>query len=180
MNLSYLFLSGRILLTGCERIVVNRLGQNTESLSGAFVYFGTATIFLVPCLFIVPVPESFHFLVIAAASGFVYSFAFWLFVKSLTSGDVSLVAPLYHYNVFFLMALTALFLNEHFSLDNIFEVIYLKSCFYNIDFLFNMGILDIKYKKIEKAKKILKEIIHLDPGFKKIPLMEEEIKKAGQ
>lgn len=51
---------------------------------------------------------------------------------------------------------------------------------YNIDFLFNMGILDIKYKKIEKAKKILKEIIHLDPGFKKIPLMEEEIKKAGQ
>jgi len=113
--ISALFLAGRILFTGCERIVVNRLGQNTGSLSGAFVYFGTATFFLLPCLFFVPSPRTFHFLGIAAASGFVYSFAFWLFVKSLSSEDVSLVAPLYHFNVFFLMILAAIFLNETFT-----------------------------------------------------------------
>jgi tetratricopeptide (TPR) repeat protein len=45
----------------------------------------------------------------------------------------------------------------------------------NIDFLFNMGILYLRYKQISKAKKIIEEMKHLDPGFDKISLLEKEI-----
>jgi len=45
----------------------------------------------------------------------------------------------------------------------------------NINFLFNMGILYLQYKQSDNAKNFLEEIKKLDPGFEKIPLLEQEI-----
>lgn len=113
--LEYLALLGRIVLLGYERIVVKKLGHEAESLSSAFLFFFLATLFLLPFTFFANFPTSFDFLKFVMVSGFVYSFAFWLYAKSLAEGEASLVSPLYNFNVFFLLLLTVIFLGESFT-----------------------------------------------------------------
>jgi tetratricopeptide (TPR) repeat protein len=49
----------------------------------------------------------------------------------------------------------------------------------NPGFLFNLGILYLQYNLPDKAKLILAEIKSLDPGYPKIPLLEESISKQS-
>ena len=116
MLLSYIALLGRILLLGYERIIVKKLGDKSDSISGAFLFFFIGAIFLFPCLFFVSMPESFEYLKFAAISSFIYALAFSFYVKSLSEGEASLVAPLYNINVFFLLILAVAFLDEKFTI----------------------------------------------------------------
>lgn len=130
--LGYLALLGRIVLLGYERIIVKKLGDKADSVSGAFIFFALATVFLFPAIFFVEFPSNYDFLELAALSSFVYAFAFWLYVKSLSNEEASLVSPLYNFNVFFLLILTVIFLGEEFTF---LKVIGLALLIYGASFL---------------------------------------------
>ena len=119
MTISVLALIGRILLLGYEKILVKQLGQGARGLSGAFLFFSLGALFLTPGLLFVSWPGDYAFLKIVAVAGLIYSLAFWLYVKSLASGEISRVGPLYHANVFFLLVLSVLFLNEPLTLHKV-------------------------------------------------------------
>lgn len=132
MLIPYLALGGRIILLGWERILVKKLGEKSDSISGTFLFFSLGTIFLLPALFFVDIVLNTSILFYVTLSSFVYSIAFWLYVKSLSEGEASLVSPLYNFNVFFLLILAVTFLGEKLSL---FKVLGLLFLFYGVSFL---------------------------------------------
>ena len=132
MLIPYLALGGRIILLGWERILVKKLGEKSDSISGTFLFFGLGTIFLLPALFFVDIVINTSILFYVTLSSFVYSIAFWLYVKSLSEGEASLVSPLYNFNVFFLLILAVTFLGEKLSLFKVLGLIFL---FYGVSFL---------------------------------------------
>ena len=113
---AYLALAGRIILLGYEKILVKQLGEDTESESATLLYFFISTIFFMPCMLWAPQPLNYNFVIYSAASSAIYCLAFLLYVRSLSIGEVSLVSPLYNFNVFFLLLLTAFFLGEKITL----------------------------------------------------------------
>ncbi len=115
MALPYLALLGRIILLGFERVFVKRLGEGRGSVETTFVFFGLAALYLLPVAAIFG-PPSPAFLRYAVPSGVIYSLAFVFYVKSLTTGEVSLVSPLANLNSLFLLVLAALVRGEHFTL----------------------------------------------------------------
>lgn len=131
MTLAYLALLLRILLVGYEKIIVKKLGEG-YAVEATLLFFLLATTFMAPSLMWVQIPTHFGFLSRVLVSGFVYSIAFLLFVRSLAIGDASLVGPLYNFNVFFLVFLTAIFLNEPISAAKITGLILLV---YGVSFL---------------------------------------------
>lgn len=132
MGFAYFALLGRIFLLGYEKIIVKKLGDNSNSVAATFLFFLTATLFLLPFIFIIKKPENYNFLIYILFSSFVYSIAFVLYVKSLSEADASLVGPLYNFNVFFLLLLTAIFLNEKIT---IYKIIGLILLIYGASFL---------------------------------------------
>ncbi|NPV50791.1 MAG: DMT family transporter [Candidatus Methanofastidiosum sp.] len=132
MLIPYLALMGRIILLGWERILVKKLGQKSDSISGTFLFFGIGTIFLIPTLFFVDIVLNTSILLFVTLSSFVYSIAFMLYVKSLSEGEASLVSPLYNFNVFFLLILAVTFLEEKLTL---FKILGLMFLFYGVSFL---------------------------------------------
>ncbi|MCC7573074.1 MAG: DMT family transporter [Candidatus Methanofastidiosum sp.] len=132
MLVPYLALLGRIFLLGSERILVKKLGQKSDSISGTFLFFGIGTIFLIPTLFFVDIVINISILFFVTLSSFVYSIAFMLYVKSLSDGEASLVSPLYNFNVFFLLILAVTFLGEKLTLFKMAGLIFL---FYGVSFL---------------------------------------------
>lgn len=132
MLIPYLALIGRIILLGGERILVKKLGQKSDSISGTFLFFGIGTIFLIPTLLFVDIVLNASILLFVTLSSFVYSIAFMLYVKSLSDGEASLVSPLYNFNVFFLLILAVTFLGEKLTLFKMAGLIFL---FYGVSFL---------------------------------------------
>lgn len=116
MLFAYLSLMGRIILLGYERIIVKKLGERADSETTTFLFFAIASIFLLPFIFTIKSPAYYGFLKYTIISSFVYTVAFVLYVKSLSIGEVSLVSPLYNFNIFFLFLLTYFFLHEPFSI----------------------------------------------------------------
>ncbi len=116
--MAYIFLLGRIILLGYEKIVVKKVGTDSNSIVTSFLFFGIAVLFLLPFAIINP---SFDLstLKYGILSGFIYSISFVLYVKSLSIGEASLVGPLYNFNVFFLLILTSIFLKEPFTISKI-------------------------------------------------------------
>ncbi|MHB8947154.1 MAG: EamA family transporter [Bacillota bacterium] len=114
MALSYLALLGRIILLGFERVFVKRLGEGRGSVETTFVFFGLAALYLLPVAAVFG-PPSPAFLRYAVPSGVIYSLAFVFYVKSLTTGEVSVVSPLVNLNSLFLLALAAAFRGERFT-----------------------------------------------------------------
>lgn len=76
MLISYLALLGRIIFLGWERILVKKLGEKSDSISGTFLFFGLGTIFLVPTLLFVDIALNVSILTFVALSSIVYSIAF--------------------------------------------------------------------------------------------------------
>ncbi len=109
---SYLSLLGRIILIGFERVIIKELTDRKNNLSVTFIFFFLSLPFLFPFLFFSEKPENFLFLKNVFISSIIYTNSFILYVKSISLEDVSLVAPLYNFNVFFLVILTSIFLNE--------------------------------------------------------------------
>ncbi len=132
MMLPYIALGGRIVLLGWERLIVKRLGEKSDSLSGTFLFFGLGTVFLIPTLFFIDIKINSLILFYVILSSFFYSIAFWLYVKSLSEGEASLVSPLYNFNVFFLLILTVIFLGEKLTVFKVFGLVLL---FYGVSFL---------------------------------------------
>lgn len=110
--LSYLSLLGRIILIGFERVIIKELTDRKNNLSVTFIFFFLSLPFLLPFIFFYEKPENFIFLKNVFISSIIYTNSFILYVKSISLEDVSLVAPLYNFNVFFLVILTSVFLNE--------------------------------------------------------------------
>lgn len=109
---AYLALTGRILLLGYERIVVKQLGQDSDSVGAAFLFFSIATVMLVPVLLFNDMPRDWNFMIWVLLAAAIYSNTFVLYVRSLSLGEASLVGPLYNFNIFFLLILTSIFLGE--------------------------------------------------------------------
>ncbi|MFW6323716.1 MAG: EamA family transporter, partial [Desulfovibrionales bacterium] len=111
MQPAFAAMAGRILLLGCERIVVKKLGSFGDSFSSAFLFFCFGALLLFPFTFLEDV-TSYTFIGKAAVSSLVYAAAFVCYVKSLSIGEASLVSPLYNFNIFFLVLIAAVVLGE--------------------------------------------------------------------
>ena len=105
-------LGGRIALLGAERIVVKRLGADSNGVAPAFLFFLIATLMLAPLLPFVDFPADAGWLLLVAANGLVYAVAFVLYVAALAAGEASFVSPFYNFNVLFLLLLAGIFLAE--------------------------------------------------------------------
>jgi transporter family protein len=130
--LSYLALLGRIILIGFERIVIKNLTDRENDLSVTFIFFLLSLPFLFPFLFFTEKPDNYYFLIYVLISSIIYTNSFIFYVKSISIEEVSLVAPLYNFNVFFLIILTSIFLNEKISF---FKVLGLFLLVYGSSFL---------------------------------------------
>ncbi|XPV75097.1 MAG: DMT family transporter [Desulfovibrio sp.] len=118
MSLAYLGLLGRIIFLGVERIAVKRLGDKADPFAGAFLFFFIGAVLLFPFVFLENgnfLQGPWPYLKGALGSGCFYSVAFVCYVRALSGGEVSLVSPLYNFNVFFLAILALVFLGEPFG-----------------------------------------------------------------
>jgi transporter family protein len=113
---AYLALAGRIVLLGYERIAVKELGRSRSGQGTNFILFFTAVFFFIPFLFHVQWPKDPLVYGQIFLCAMIYSVTFTLYVKSLTDGEVSLVGPLYNFNIFFLLGISAVFLGESLTL----------------------------------------------------------------
>jgi transporter family protein len=129
---AYLALTGRILMLGYERIVVKQLGQGSDSVGAAFLFFSIATLFLTPVLFFIEMPSDWGFMWWLLLASAIYSNTFVLYVRSLSMGEASLVGPLYNFNVFFLVILTTIFLGESLT---ILKILGIALLFYGTSYL---------------------------------------------
>ncbi len=121
----YVALLGRILLLGYEKIVVKQLSEGEKSTPSAFLFFGIASLSLLPLLPFIPSPTNYNFLYKVVGSSFLYTIANIFYVKSLSIGEASLVAPLYNLNLLFLLVLTTVFLGEKLTLFKIIGILLL-------------------------------------------------------
>ncbi|MBW7997397.1 MAG: EamA family transporter [Candidatus Glassbacteria bacterium] len=115
LYLAYLALAGRVLLTGYERIIFKQVGTGSGSAESVFLIFTTGTLLLAPVGFFVEWPADWSFLWIAALASLTYTVQTVFYVKSLSHGEASLVAPLYYFSVFFLLVMAVVFLGESFG-----------------------------------------------------------------
>ncbi len=115
LYVAYLALVGRVLLTGYERIIFKQVGTGSGSAESVFLIFTTGTLLLAPFAFFVEWPADWSFLWIAALASLAYAVQTVFYIKSLSTGEASLVAPLYYFSVFFLLALSVVFLGESFG-----------------------------------------------------------------
>ncbi len=136
MLLAYLALAGRIVLSGYERIIFKQAGHSFGSEEAVFIIFICGTALLLPLVPLAEAPQSWAFLWPALASATVYSIQTVLYLRALSSGEASLVGPLYYFSLFFLLILTTLFLGEHLGLFKVGGVVLL---FYGASFLNRQG-----------------------------------------
>jgi len=146
MRLAYLALAGRIILTGYEKIIFKQVGENSGSVEAVFLIFSTGTVFLTPFLFTVQPPESYGFLWISLLAGLVYTVQTVFYVKSLSTGEASLVAPVYYFGLFLLLVLTTVFLDESLDLLKIFGIVLL---------IYGMSFLNRKQRILQSLKAVV-------------------------
>ena len=106
-------LTGRILLLGYERIAFKKAGKEKNSMISTFLLFFIATIILLPILFFYSWDS--NVLLYAFPSAAIYTAAFLIYIYVLSNYEVSLVVPFYNFNVFFLLILSIIFLEETFN-----------------------------------------------------------------
>ena len=126
-------LVARIVLLGFERIFLKLLGKDSiedKSLAITTVFFGFGAFTLMP--FAIMDIRITELLIIPLFASVFYSFAFWMYTASLKEGDVSLVSPLYNFNLIFLLLFATFFLGEEITLMKIIGV---GSIFFGLSFL---------------------------------------------
>ncbi|OGM08582.1 MAG: hypothetical protein A2008_08280 [Candidatus Wallbacteria bacterium GWC2_49_35] len=125
MLLAYLALVARIFLLGYEKILVKKMGAGSENSAATFLYFLSSTAFILPLIFFIRPAENYSLVVYVAISSFIYCIAFLFYVKSISIGEVSLVSPLYNFNVIFLLVTAAVFLGEKITIMKVSGVLVL-------------------------------------------------------
>lgn len=130
--LSYFALLGRIFFIGIERIIIKKLSKKDNDIIVTFLFFFFALLFYLPFIIVSKKPSNFSFIKTVFLVSLIYTNSFILYVKSISISEVSLVTPLYNFNVFFLVILTSLFLNEKIT---IFKIIGLTLLIYGSSFL---------------------------------------------
>lgn len=123
----------RIVLLGFERVFLKLLGKDSiedKSLAITTVFFGFGALSLLP--FAIMHIEISEMIIFPIISSIFYSFAFWMYTASLKEGDISLVTPLYNFNLIFLLLFSTLFLGEEITLMKIIGV---GSIFAGLSFL---------------------------------------------
>ncbi|QEE16667.1 EamA family transporter [Promethearchaeum syntrophicum] len=124
-------LTGRILLLGYERIAFKKAGKEKNSIISTFLLFFIATIILLPILFFYSWDSSV--LLYAFPSAAIYTAAFLIYIYVLSNYEVSLIVPFYNFNVFFLLILSIIFLEETFNLLKVIGIfmLFLGTIFLN-------------------------------------------------
>lgn len=115
----------RIFILGYERIVFKQAGENQNTIIATFWLFFLAAVFQIPLLFFFS--WTGMDILKAAPSAFIYTITFSLYVYALSHFEVSLITPFYNFNVFFLLVLSIIFLDEQFywfKLGGIFLLFY--------------------------------------------------------
>ena len=112
---AYLALAGRVLLTGYERIIFKQVGTGSGGEESVFLIFTTGTVLLLPFALAAEWPTDWGFLWISALASLAYTVQTVFYIKALSRGEASLVAPLYYFSVFFLLILSVVFLDESFG-----------------------------------------------------------------
>ncbi len=112
--IGYLALSMRVTLLGAERIFLKKL-ERYDSVAVAALFFLIAGVLLSPVVFLIPsnaysIPM--QTLGLAMISSTAYAIGFFAYVKAISLGDTSLVAPLYNSSILWLMVLGLVFLGE--------------------------------------------------------------------
>jgi transporter family protein len=130
--LSYIALLGRIFLIGIERIIIKGLSKEDNNIIVTFLFFFLALFFFLPFIIFSKKPDDYSFLKTVIITSIIYTNSFLLYVKSISISEVSLVTPLYNFNVFFLVILTSIFLNEKIT---IFKILGLILLIYGSSFL---------------------------------------------
>lgn len=110
MVIAYVVLAARIFVLGYEKIIIKQLGTGSDHFAATFLFFAIGTIFLIPIVIVVSPVAVFPPVILI--TGAVYALAFILYVYALSISDASLVGPLFNFNVFFLLILSAVFLDE--------------------------------------------------------------------
>jgi len=150
-KMTTLAMIGRIVLLGLERIVVKQVGEDNNSIAVTVLFFGIGIIFLLPFVIGKNI-SSFSFLPYAFISSTIYSLTFVLYVKALSSGEVSLVTPIASFNILFLFLLSAVFLQEKISILKISGILLI---FYGSSYLKPGSNLIQSLKSIVKEKPCL-------------------------
>ena len=119
MFVAYLALAGRVLLTGYERIIFKQVGTGSGGEESVFLIFTCGTMLLLPFALAAPWPSDWGFLWISALASLTYTVQTVFYIKALSRGEASLVAPLYYFSVFFLLVLSVVFLDESFGVAKI-------------------------------------------------------------
>ncbi|MHA1917718.1 MAG: EamA family transporter [Candidatus Ranarchaeia archaeon] len=130
----FLLLTIRIVLLSFERILLKIMGKESiedKSVSVTFLFFSIGSIALFPFSIMYLILD-FSILLNSYISSLIYSIAFVLYSSSLKEGDVSLVTPLYNFNIVFLMVFSFIFLNEAITIFRVFGIILM---FFGISFL---------------------------------------------
>ena len=146
---SYFALLGRILLIGIEKIAIKELAEEDNNLIVTFLFFFLALFFFLPFVIFSKKPNDFSFLKTTIITSLIYTNSFILYVKSISISEVSLVAPLYNINVFFLIILTSIFLDEKITILKIIGLILL---IYGSSFLNRQENLFLSIKALFKDK----------------------------
>jgi transporter family protein len=136
-------LIARILLLGYERIVFKQAGQDQDTLASTFWLFFLAALLQLPLLFFFP--WTWNDFLRAAPSALIYTITFSLYVYALTHYEVSLITPLYNFNVFFLLLLFVIFRGEPFYW---FKLIGIGFLFYGTTYLNKQQNLIASFKAI--------------------------------
>lgn len=119
LSLPILALAARIVLLGFERIVVKRLGTNVDPFAPTFLFFALGAVLLLPFVpWDLPL-EEWKAMSVSFGAGVFYAAAFTCYVHSLSTGEASLVSPLYNSNVLFLALLAFFFLGEPLTVPKI-------------------------------------------------------------
>lgn len=101
----------RVLMLGYERIVTKELTQDRTSLGAAFLFFAIGTLIWLPALLWTGIPEP-RVLAYAGGASLVYALAFILYVGALARSEASIVGPLYHTSILFVILMAFVFLDE--------------------------------------------------------------------
>lgn len=123
MLLVYAALIGRIVAIGFEKILVKKLSNFNSSVVSFWWFFLNIFMYL-PVLFFVEI-QDFTFIYCSLAAGVFYAFAFALFAKSMKYGEVSLIGPLYNFNILFILILAVIFLGEPFTIFKLLGILLL-------------------------------------------------------
>ncbi len=122
MIVGYIALLARIIMLGLERIVLKFMNEY-DSTAVASLFFLFAALFLTPVFFFVPVGVYSIFIpsliLLTLTSSLVYSFGFYAYVRAISVGDTSLVAPLYNSSLLWLLLMSFLFLDEDITLYSV-------------------------------------------------------------